>query len=563
MSINYTLTEETLQTGLRSGSDEIDALVYANGGMANWNWLRSTESVVYYTFLLPSDDTALEGGDARSAATAFSASQMSNTKNALAYVDSITGLHHIETSDVEVANLLFANTDLIDDSTVGVTIALTEWVINGRTGEIGDLTLRQYLYLDTDNGLQDLSPGGYGYETLLHELGHALGFTHPHEDITLPSSKDNTSQTLMSYEEAGGPYSTFRPIDLAALEWLYGGDGIGGNMYGTGYSEEGDTGNEADESINDQDNQDDYDLFDDDNDESDDIDYESEIDDDLDDSDIFDEDYENGEDHDDFSWKITVYDPLIVSDSSVRTTVVGNVTKHEGSTTNNIIVGSDGVDELFGYAGSDRFLSSKGDDVFDGGEGIDAVTFNGNRSDFVLRKSGDNWVIEDTRATDANEGTDTLVGVERLGFGDKAIALDTEGPTSAGGIYRLYKATFNREPDTGGLGYWIGEADLETKDAVRMAEDFTWSQEFQDLYNITTTDNYGTGNNIRALIEGFYENVLGRTPDEGGLNFYTGVIESKDRTVGRVLAEISDSQENYDGTIELIANGIVFDPWVG
>ena len=171
-------------------------------------------------------------------------------------------------------------------------------------------------------------------------------------------------------------------------------------------------------------------------------------------------------------------------------------------------------------------------------------------------------MIEDTRATDANEGTDTLVGVERLGFGDKAIALDTEGPTSAGGIYRLYKATFNREPDTGGLGYWIGEADLETKDAVRMAEDFTWSQEFQDLYNITTTDNYGTGNNIRALIEGFYENVLGRTPDEGGLNFYTGVIESKDRTVGRVLAEISDSQENYNGTIELIANGIVFEPYV-
>ena len=96
-----------------------------------------------------------------------------------------------------------------------------------------------------------------------------------------------------------------------------------------------------------------------------------------------------------------------------------------------------------------------------------------------------------------------------------------------------------------------------------MAEDFTWSQEFQDLYGITTVDNYGTGNNVRDLVTGFYENVLGRTPDQGGLDFYTSVIESKERTVGRVLAEISDSQENYDGTIELIANGIVFDPWVG
>jgi hypothetical protein len=47
------------------------------------------------------------------------------------------------------------------------------------------------------------------------------------------------------------------------------------------------------------------------------------------------------------------------------------------------------------------------------------------------------------------------------------------------------------------------------------------------------------------------------------LNYYTDVIESHEKTVDRVLAEISDSPENYDGTIELIANGIVFDPWVG
>ena len=151
----------------------------------------------------------------------------------------------------------------------------------------------------------------------------------------------------------------------------------------------------------------------------------------------------------------------------------------------------------------------------------------------------------------------------RVDFQDTSLAFDTDGATSTGGIYRLYKATFNREPDAGGLGYWIAQADAGNKDAVRMAEDFVWSQEFQNLYGITTTDNYGTGTDVSELVTGFYENVLGRTPDQGGLDFYTGVIESKGRTVGRVLAEISDSQENYDGTIELIANGIVFDPWVG
>ena len=208
-----------------------------------------------------------------------------------------------------------------------------------------------------------------------------------------------------------------------------------------------------------------------------------------------------------------------------------------------------------------EFTASSGDEVFQGSsDKIDVVKQAGNLTNFSIQKVGDTVVLSDNSGS---SGTDTLVEIDRVMFSDKALAFDLDGATSAGGIYRLYKATFNREPDTGGLGYWINVADAETKDAVRMAEDFTWSEEFQNLYGITTIDNHGLGNDIRALIEGFYENVLGRSPDAGGLNYYTGVVESREKTVGRVLAEISDSQENYDGTIELIANGIVFDPWVG
>ena len=191
---------------------------------------------------------------------------------------------------------------------------------------------------------------------------------------------------------------------------------------------------------------------------------------------------------------------------------------------------------------------------------VDLIELSGKLSEFKLLTVGSSRVTEVSNET---WGSITLDEIERIGFTDAFLALDLDGATSAGGIYRLYKATFNREPDAGGLGYWIAQADAGNKDAVRMAEDFVWSQEFQNLYGITTTDNYGTGTDVSELVTGFYENVLGRTPDQGGLDFYTGVIESKERTVGRVLAEISDSQENYDGTIELIANGIVFDPWVG
>jgi hypothetical protein len=211
------------------------------------------------------------------------------------------------------------------------------------------------------------------------------------------------------------------------------------------------------------------------------------------------------------------------------------------------------------WAGDDTFSDvnlGAGSTKIDGGLGLDVASYSLSFSNYSVAPQPEGGFRITGTSVD-----DTLINIERLEFAGTNVALDTDGATSAGGIYRLYKATFNREPDTGGLGYWIAQADAGTKDAVRMAEDFTWSEEFQNLYDITTTDNYGTGTDVSELVTGFYENVLGRSPDLGGLNYYTGVIESREKTVGRVLAEISDSPENYDGTIELIANGILFDPW--
>jgi hypothetical protein len=214
-----------------------------------------------------------------------------------------------------------------------------------------------------------------------------------------------------------------------------------------------------------------------------------------------------------------------------------------------VLYGTNGNDKIYGFDGNDFIDGKSGDDYIDGGDGVDTASYSSSLTEIIKTSVG------------YSVGGDTLINIERINFSNTSVALDTDGATSAGGIYRLYKATFNREPDTGGLGYWIAQADAGSKDAVRMAEDFTWSAEFQSLYNITTTDNYGTGTDVSELVTGFYENVLGRSPDAGGLNYYTGVIESHEKTVGRVLAEISDSPENYDGTIALIANGILFDPW--
>ena len=61
----------------------------------------------------------------------------------------------------------------------------------------GDLWLNNNLTVGTSNQQQVLNPtmGNEGWVTFLHELGHALGFTHPNNDASLSSNQ----YTVMSY----------------------------------------------------------------------------------------------------------------------------------------------------------------------------------------------------------------------------------------------------------------------------------------------------------------------------------------------------------------------------
>jgi hypothetical protein len=206
----------------------------------------------------------------------------------------------------------------------------------------------------------------------------------------------------------------------------------------------------------------------------------------------------------------------------------------------------------------DRHVATFAEEFFNGGIGLDIVTYVGNFLNYSI--SVDDNVVSVTNKTSSAD-IDTLNNIERLEFGDAYIALDIEGANSAGGIYRTYEAAFDRTPDLGGFGYWIDRADSGAT-AVQMAEEFVWSNEFQTVYGVTTSDNYLTGNDIETVVDGFYRNVLGRDPDQGGLDFYSNVIELHERTVGRVLAEIADSAENRDNLLPAIENGMEYDLWL-
>jgi hypothetical protein len=110
----------------------------------------------------------------------------------------------------------------------------------------GDIFLGLDVGTDTESG--NIEPYGAGRSTIVHELGHVLGLTHPFEGASiLPAGEDHSANTVMSYtdfrmwvpqfsgtltgsgSEVSALYSMVTPdqfmrYDIAALQAVYGPD---------------------------------------------------------------------------------------------------------------------------------------------------------------------------------------------------------------------------------------------------------------------------------------------------------------------------------------------------
>ncbi len=137
--------------------------------------------------------------------------QRAVVRELLGYVSSVTGIQFVEASGVFSSNAIhFVRGDISGD-----TLGRTEF--NGGTSF--DIAVDTITYPENaDFG------AAFVRMILLHELGHVLGLDHPN----LPPDEDDTEFTVMSYSDNWGYPTTFRPYDLLALSWIYGGDGIGG-----------------------------------------------------------------------------------------------------------------------------------------------------------------------------------------------------------------------------------------------------------------------------------------------------------------------------------------------
>ena len=211
-------------------------------------------------------------------------------------------------------------------------------------------------------------------------------------------------------------------------------------------------------------------------------------------------------------------------------------------------VGKSGADRYEGFTGL-SIRPSGGDDLVIGSPDIVQTAYYwGIRQDYKLNSTGSEIRV-DGRVQ--NEGIDSLKYIERLSFSDLNLAFDSIGV--AGQAYRIYKAAFDRTPDTSGLGYWIAQMD-KGMGVVEVAARFIDSTEFRQLY--------GSNVSNAAFINNVFKNVLDRNPDDVGLAWWVNEMKTNpSKTWQKVLADFSESAENKANVASLIANGVAYDPW--
>lgn len=216
------------------------------------------------------------------------------------------------------------------------------------------------------------------------------------------------------------------------------------------------------------------------------------------------------------------------------------IRRYFGTDHSDQVIGDEKSQIIFGGDGDDRIKPGYGPDRVDGGAGHDVVEFLGNKENYTVTMTAGPLYV-DYRFRD--EGFDYVTGVERFEFSDGAMDLsDFLGTQKVNSeefldLAKLYSAYFNRAADATGLYFWADK--LGEGMSMREIADFFFDQD-------ETRAMYPDPSDTDAFVTQVYRNVLGRTPDEAGEQFWKAHLGSGNVTQGQFVLEILAGAQGND-----------------
>ena len=383
------------------------------------------------------------------------------------------------------------------------------------------------IFINANSEANNLSyaPGTAGWHLVIHELGHALGLKHTHDDggTGRPTASavdleelDIDWGSIMSYNDDFGLNRlswdpvTPMPLDIIGLQHLYG-DNLDTNA--------------DDSSLVIQDTNDYQTLWD-----------------------------PSGGD---------IVDASLVGEAvriklPQRPSAIGSVGKIAdtdlpsptffrwliGAIEN--ATGTEFGDGFRGNSLTNIFWGRQGNDAMDGKAGTDYSRYTD-----TLISQAEILAEDDFFRVNSAEGGDVLLNMERLVFSDGFVAIDING--IGGKAYRIYQAALNRTPDEEGVGYWIAQMD-QGMGLTEVASRFIDSDEFRSQYGDAPSND--------QFLTALYSNVLNREPDNDGFVWWLDQLDNNlEKTPNQVLADFSESPENQNNVIDIIGNGFAYTHW--
>jgi serralysin len=334
----------------------------------------------------------------------FNAAQILQTAKALQSWSDVANIQFVRVAPGDYSNeasILFANYSSGETGAAAFAFYPGNTAHSSRSGDVWVNSSLGYNHNPTASN--------YGGMVLVHELGHAIGLAHPADYDAEPGktltyaananyNEDSRQYTVMSYFGEGNTGGAFSGVyassplldDIAAAQLAYGANmttRTGDTTYGFNSNAERDwftATSPATRLV--------FAVWD-----------------------------AAGIDTFDFSgYRVPQTIDLREGFFSSVGGLTGNVAIAMGAVIENAIGGS-AADTITGNAITNYIVGAAGNDILDGGRGMDVAGYAGRFAAYVINPLGNGgWSIKDTAGS---EGTDTLANIETLIFADRVVSM--------------------------------------------------------------------------------------------------------------------------------------------